>query len=71
VYPVSRSLFRALESCRDEARAAHQDAEAACIKLIAELPISLARSIGNRSATSIYTELFQFGWHTGNVDGVL
>lgn len=63
-YPVPVRLFRALESCHDEARAAHRDSEAACIKLLADLPISLSRNVGNRGAKSIYTEMFQVGWHT-------
>eukprot|EP00892_Ulva_mutabilis_P010853 jgi/Ulvmu1/813/UM010_0187.1 len=62
-YPTPISLFRAYDECKAEAEVKGQNAEAACVRLLAVLPVTLTRKIGPSAAGSVYRNLFQLGWH--------
>lgn len=64
-FPTVLSLHRALDECRKDALKAGSSAEAACLQLLSDVPISLSRKVGMTAAKSVYQQLFQPGWHDG------
>lgn len=57
-YPTAASLFKKLRQVRAAAKAQDRAVDAACVELLARIPITLSRKVGACAARSIHDVLF-------------
>jgi hypothetical protein len=64
-FPTALAMHQALDQCGKNAQKRGAGVEAACLRLLSDVPISLSRKLGPTAAKSVYQQLFQAGWHSG------
>jgi hypothetical protein len=57
-YPTAAALLKAFRECRRAALAQGADVEAACVKLLAAVPVTLSRKVGACASRQLYQALF-------------
>lgn len=60
-YPTPASLFKALRETKATAARQGRAADIACTELIARMPVTLSRKVGNCAGREIYDVLFAIG----------